>query len=136
MSHAACTALPTGPDSPSIDVTFFPATATSGVTQERVATPSTCTVHAPQSAAPQPNFVPVIWRWSRSTQRSGVSGAASTVTVLPFSWIEGTRTSGTGVPGNRPGSGSRERAPTSGEVKNEEEHRVDASPRSRLAATC
>jgi hypothetical protein len=28
--------------------------------QERVATPSTCTVQAPQSAMPQPNFVPVM----------------------------------------------------------------------------
>src|SRR5258707_1112228 len=30
------------------------------VTQDRVAAPSTCTVQAPHSAAPQPNFVPVM----------------------------------------------------------------------------
>ena len=38
----------------------FPAAALKGSTQERVALPSMCTVHAPHSAMPQPNLVPVI----------------------------------------------------------------------------
>jgi hypothetical protein len=37
------------------------------------------TVQAPQSAMPQPNFVPVMPSTSRSTQSSGVSPATSTV---------------------------------------------------------
>src|ERR1700736_170888 len=44
-----------------------------GVTQERVTTPSTCTVQAPQRAAPQPNLVPVMPSTSRNTHKSGVS---------------------------------------------------------------
>ena len=39
-----------------------------GVMQERVGTPSTCTVQAPHSAMPQPNFVPVMPSTSRNTQ--------------------------------------------------------------------
>ena len=46
--------------------------------------PSTCTVQAPHSAMPQPNLVPVSPRSSRSTQRSGLSGSAATVTARPF----------------------------------------------------
>src|SRR6476661_8456824 len=53
-----------------------------GVTHERVGTPLTCTVQAPQSAMPQPNFVPVRPITSRSTHRSGVSGSTSTVCIL------------------------------------------------------
>jgi hypothetical protein len=51
--------------------------------QERVASPLMCTVQAPQRAIPQPNFVPVIFRTSRSTQRSGISGLTS-VSVWDF----------------------------------------------------
>src|SRR5580700_4320339 len=57
------------------------------VMQERVATPSTCTVQAPQSAMPQPNLVPVIPSTSRNTQRSGVSPSTSTVRAMPLSLI-------------------------------------------------
>jgi hypothetical protein len=41
---------------------------------------------------PQPYFVPVMPSSSRSTQRSGVSSAASTETVLPlmFSFVIGS----------------------------------------------
>src|SRR5260221_3517902 len=53
-----------------------------GVIQERVATPSTCTVQAPQSAIPQPNFVPVMPSTSRNTQRRGVSPSTSTLCVF------------------------------------------------------
>src|SRR5271166_4496721 len=41
-----------------------------GVMQERVAAPSICTVHAPQSPTPQPNFVPVMPSTSRNTHKS------------------------------------------------------------------
>src|ERR1039458_8199709 len=43
-----------------------------------------CTVHAPHWPMPQPNFVPLRSRWSRSTQSSGVSSATSTVLDLPL----------------------------------------------------
>src|SRR5262245_32340472 len=55
-----------------------------GVMQERVGSPPTCTVQAPHSAMPQPNFVPVMPSTSRSTQRSGVSPSTSTLCVLPL----------------------------------------------------
>src|SRR3954471_23100845 len=58
-----------------------------GVTQERVATPSTCTVQAPQSAAPHPNFVPVMPSTSRNTHRRGVSPSTSTVRSMPLTLI-------------------------------------------------
>src|SRR3954464_11140806 len=48
-----------------------------GVTQDRVAMPSICTVQAPHWAIPQPNFVPVMPSTSRNTQRSGMSAGAS-----------------------------------------------------------
>src|SRR5207247_3805702 len=49
-----------------------------GTTQERVATPARCTVHAPQALMPQPYFVPVIFSSSRRTQSSGVDGSTFT----------------------------------------------------------
>jgi hypothetical protein len=57
------------------------------VTHERVAAPSICTVHAPQSAIPQPNFVLVMPSTSRNTQRSGVSPSTSTVRSTPLTLI-------------------------------------------------
>jgi hypothetical protein len=57
------------------------------VMQKRVATPSTCTVQAPQSAMPQPNFVPVMPSTSRNTQSSGVSPSTSTVRSMPLTLI-------------------------------------------------
>src|SRR3989442_11671991 len=65
-------------------VIFLPATLEIAVTQERVASPLMCTVQAPQSAMPQPNFVPVMFRVSRSTQSRGMSGLTSTDCDLPF----------------------------------------------------
>src|SRR5439155_22157234 len=65
-------------------VIFLPATVDTGVTHERVAAPSTCTVQAPHWAMPQPNLVPVISRLSRRTQSSGVSAATSTRWGLPL----------------------------------------------------
>ena len=49
-----------------------PPTLSIVVTHDRVATPSMCTVQAPHSAAPQPNFVPVMPSTSRNTQRRRV----------------------------------------------------------------
>jgi hypothetical protein len=54
------------------------------VMQERVAMPSMCTVHAPHSDMPQPNFVPVMPSTSRSTHNSGVSPSTSTLCIVPL----------------------------------------------------
>src|SRR5580765_8296002 len=62
----------------SMVVIFLPSAAEIGVMQERMACPSTCTVQAPHSAAPQPNLVPVMPSVSRSAQRMGVLGSTST----------------------------------------------------------
>src|SRR5215472_994038 len=63
---------------------FRPETVETRVVQERVASPSTCTVQAPHSDMPQPNFVPVRPSVSRNTHKSGVSGATSTDRSFPF----------------------------------------------------
>src|SRR3954452_19879302 len=55
-----------------------------GVTQDRVATPSMCTVQAPHSAAPQPNLVPVMPSTSRCTQSRGVSPSTSKLCSVPL----------------------------------------------------
>ena len=65
-------------------VTRLPATAATGSTQVRVATPSRCTVQAPHCAMPHPNLVPVSPSVSRNTQSNGVSGVTFTVARLPF----------------------------------------------------
>src|SRR5215813_1332347 len=65
-------------------VTFLLATSESCVWHERSALPSMCTVQAPHNPAPQPNFVPVSFRCSRTIQRSGVSASASTLAGLPL----------------------------------------------------
>src|SRR5450830_1787521 len=62
---------------PSMVRTERPASALAGTTQERMATPSTSTVQAPQDATPQPNLVPVRPSSSRSTHSRGMSGGAS-----------------------------------------------------------
>src|SRR3989454_9033883 len=82
--QARCTACERLRDRPSIVVTRLPATAATGSTQVRVATPSRCTVQAPHCAMPQPNLVPVSPSVSRNTQSNGVSGVTFTVTHLPF----------------------------------------------------
>ena len=56
-------------------VTFLPARLETGVTQERTACPLTWTVHAPHSAMPQPNFVPVMPSVSRRYHSKGISGS-------------------------------------------------------------
>src|SRR5277367_6788458 len=61
-----------------------PTTELTGTEQERVATPSICTVQAPHCAMPQPYFVPVNPIVSRNTHSSGVSSSTSTVWTLPL----------------------------------------------------
>jgi hypothetical protein len=58
-------------------VILVPTAPLTGNEQERVATPSTCTVHAPHCAMPQPYFVPVKPTFSRIAQSNGVSGSTS-----------------------------------------------------------
>src|ERR1700694_1867227 len=65
-------------------VTCLPSALDSGATQDRMAFPSRCTVHAPHSAIPQPNFVPVISSESRRTHSKGVAGSTSTCTGFTF----------------------------------------------------
>ena len=72
-ADAARSALP----SASIVRRALPRTDSSGVTHERTALPSTCTVQAPQAATPQPNLVPVRPSRSRSAHSSGICGSAS-----------------------------------------------------------
>jgi hypothetical protein len=52
--------------------------------QERVSVPPRCTEQAPHCPIPQPYFVPLRSSTSRSTHRSGVSGATSTVVGFPL----------------------------------------------------
>ena len=82
--QAACTALPVREFKSSMVITRLPETADTGVTQERMGTPSRSTVHAPHTANPQPNFVPVSPKVSRKAQSNGVAGARSSVRVLSF----------------------------------------------------
>src|SRR5207247_10450926 len=64
-------------------VTFLPLAAESGITQERIGSPSRCTVHAPHCASPQPKCGLLILRSLRSAYRSGMLGSALTVADLP-----------------------------------------------------
>ena len=58
-------------------VIVAPAASPTRVWQERTGTPSRWTVQAPQSAWPQPNFVPVSPTMSRIAQSSGMSSPTS-----------------------------------------------------------
>src|SRR6266446_5913633 len=82
--QACCTGWLPSTERPSMVVIFLPATLEIAVMQERVASPLMCTVQAPQRAIPHPNFVPVMFNVSRSTQRRGMSGLTSTDWGLPF----------------------------------------------------
>jgi len=62
-------------------VIFFPSAAATGMTQERTAAPSTCTVQAPHWAMPQPYFVPVRPTCSRIAHNKGVLGSTVTSCV-------------------------------------------------------
>src|ERR1700756_4770372 len=66
-------------------VTDAPSIRLTGVMQERVARPSTCTVQAPHIPMPHPNLVPVRFAVSRITHSSGVSSGTSADIGLPLS---------------------------------------------------
>src|ERR1700733_5467943 len=66
-------------------VTLRPATIDSGATHDRMGLPSRWTVHAPQSAIPQPNLVPGSPATSRTAHSRGMLGSASSVVELPLS---------------------------------------------------
>src|SRR5215831_2127607 len=72
------------PDKPSMVVTWRFPTADTGKEQDRSGLLSRNTVQAPHMAMPQPNFVPVRPRLSRSTHNSGVSGKTSTPWLPPL----------------------------------------------------
>src|SRR5712671_8224080 len=107
-------------------VILLPTAAERGVEHDRAGAPFTCTVQAPHNAMPQPYLVPVMLRWSRRTQRRGVSGSASTDTPLPLTfrvviWIPREKSAlllratgrpmrGAGVSGERMRPGRRVRA--------------------------
>jgi len=82
--HACCKTCSPFADNPSIVVMFLPEAWETGVEHDRTAAPSICTVQAPQSPAPHPNFVPVSCSVSRKTQSNGVSGDTLTLRSLPF----------------------------------------------------
>src|SRR2546428_14131356 len=65
-------------------VIFLPTAALTGITQERIALPSMCTVQAPHCAMPQPYLVPVRPTCSRIAHSRGVPGSTSTSLVLPL----------------------------------------------------
>src|ERR1700693_1808289 len=60
------------------------AAALIAVMHDRIASPFLWTVHAPQRAIPQPNFVPVSPRTSRKYQSRGVLGSPSKARSVPF----------------------------------------------------
>src|SRR5262249_13639279 len=65
-------------------VICLPSAALTGITQERTALPSTCTVHAPHCAMPQPYLVPVRPTCSRIAHSRGVLALTSTSMDLPL----------------------------------------------------
>src|SRR3546814_18667077 len=71
-------------DKASIVVTKRPSIAVREVAHERVATPSTMTVHAPQLTSSQPYLLPVRLDASRNAHSSGVLGSSRYSTGLPF----------------------------------------------------
>ena len=62
--------------SPSIVRTSQPSAWTASIRHERTGSPSSCTVHAPQTPCSQPTFVPVS-PWSRMKSDSRVRGSTS-----------------------------------------------------------
>jgi hypothetical protein len=65
----------------------MPATAATGVTQERIALPLITTVQAPHCATPHPYFAPLSPRSLRKTYSNGVSAAASELRAWPLTLI-------------------------------------------------
>src|SRR5438132_13716453 len=74
-----------GVPSPARVVSLVPAAADIGTEQDRVGAPSRWTVQAPHCASPQPKCGLLSPSSLRSTYKSGVSGATSTVCSCPLS---------------------------------------------------
>src|ERR1700676_5501436 len=72
---------------PSSVVTDLPATSATGVTQERISTPSASTEHEPHCASPQPKRGPCNRKSLLNTYSSGVSGLALTGQLRPLTLI-------------------------------------------------
>src|SRR4051794_35983667 len=66
---------------------LLPATAATGVTQDRISLPSSSTEQAPHCARPQPKRGPCRWSSLCRTYRSGVSRLAFTPCVSPLTLI-------------------------------------------------
>src|SRR4030095_2647880 len=65
-------------------VICLPSAPATGITQDRIAAPSRCTVHEPHCATPPPYLVPGRPTCSRITQSRGVLGLTSTSRALPL----------------------------------------------------
>jgi hypothetical protein len=70
--------------SPSMVVTSAPSTWATGIRHEQTGSPSTSTVHAPHSPSPQPSFVPVSPRSSRSTSSKRLRPGTRSSRSRPF----------------------------------------------------
>ena len=83
--------------------TVLPATAETGVVQERSALPLMCTVQAPHRPAPQPYFVPVSPTWSRMAHSSGVFrvGRRNSFKGVIIFYVNKVEISKTGLGGQR-----------------------------------
>src|ERR1051326_5267125 len=82
-AHAFCTACGPCAEIPSM-VVISPETVPICFWHDRIAFPFSSTVHAPHSAMPHPNFVPVSPRMSRRYQDSGISGSPSNDCATPL----------------------------------------------------
>src|SRR6266571_7467230 len=69
---------------PSTVVTDLPAAARAGIKQLTTGTPSTSTVHAPQTPAPHTSFVPVRLSASRTTSMRRLSGSSGRGSTRPL----------------------------------------------------
>src|ERR1700689_283167 len=82
--QAFCTGCrPFAPRSSMVRISLFAAELI-GVTHDLTAWPFLCTVHAPQSAMPHPNLVPVRARMSRPYHKRGMPGSPSKLRSIPF----------------------------------------------------
>ena len=61
-----------------------PSACAANIRQERIAAPSTITVHAPHTPCSQPTWVPVSLRWWRSASAKFVRGSTSIRTGMPL----------------------------------------------------
>ena len=76
-----------GPPRPSSVTIFLPAMVATGITHERVALPSTSTVHAPHWPRPQPKRGPCRPRSSRNAYNRGICGSSAVIaTGLPLTF--------------------------------------------------